>query len=211
MKVWFSFLCQLFHVNQLSRLFSIVLPWRFPPILGWPSLLISTNMTAIADFFLNISFHAEERNRRHLSLKKIGLNADAFLGLRKSVQKTYLIASGVLNLFLPDWAKDIYKKTPGCFPLCVRNYLVNPFTLIPFTKQLNGTLPYAWTVHRRWCSHHPGATETPACLTDLAGTPEWSLELWRRCTCRFICCATFPPPLPCHSLCIVQTPRWAQG
>lgn len=134
MKVWFSFLCQLFHVNQLSRLFSIVLPWRFPPILGWPSLLISTNMTAIVDFFLNISFHAEEHNRRHLSLKKIGLNADAFLGFFKKIsgfpmKKTYLIASGVLNLFLPDWAKDIYKKIPGCFPLCVRNYQVNSFTL----------------------------------------------------------------------------------
>lgn len=64
MKVRFSFLCQLFHINQLSRLFSIVFPWKILPSLCLSSLLISTYMTEIADFFLNIPFHTEEQNCR---------------------------------------------------------------------------------------------------------------------------------------------------
>lgn len=35
--------------------------------------------------------------------------------MQKQLQKTYLIVSEVLNLFLPDWAKEVYKKIPGCF------------------------------------------------------------------------------------------------
>lgn len=63
-------------------------------------------MTEITDFFLSISVQTEEHNCRHLSLKKIGLKAEAFLGLfkeitmfttQKQLQKTCLIASGVLN------------------------------------------------------------------------------------------------------------------
>lgn len=95
----------------MSRLVSTALPWRILPILGLSPLLISTYMTEITDFFLSISVQTGESNCRHLSLKKIGLKAEAFLGLfkeisvftmQKQLQKTCLIASGVLKQFLPD-------------------------------------------------------------------------------------------------------------
>lgn len=64
MKVCFSFLCQFFHINQWSRLVSIVLTWRILPILNLSSLLISIYMTEIANFVLNILFHTDEYNCR---------------------------------------------------------------------------------------------------------------------------------------------------
>lgn len=106
MKVWFSFLCQLFHINQLSRLVSTALPWRILPVLDLSPLVVSIYMTEMTDFFKSISVQTEERNYRHLSLKKIGLKAEAFLGLFKEISmftvqkqlwKTCLIASEVLN------------------------------------------------------------------------------------------------------------------
>lgn len=123
MKVWFSFLCQLFHINQSSRLVSTALPWRILPILGLSPLLISTYMTEITDFFLSISVQTEEHNCKHLSLKKIGLKAEAFLDLFKEISMFTMQKTAAENLsdnfrraepeFLPDWAKEGNKKIPG--------------------------------------------------------------------------------------------------
>lgn len=125
--------CQLFHIHQLSRLVSTAIPWSILPILGLSALLINTYMTEKTDLFLSISVQTEEHNCRNLSLKKIGLKAEAFLGLlkgismftmQKQLQKTCLITSGVLNQFLLDWAKEGDKKIFGPFQICVTNYTV---------------------------------------------------------------------------------------
>lgn len=128
MKVWFSFLCQLFHINQSSRLVSTALPWRILPILGLSPLLISTYMTEITDFFLSISVQTEEHNCKHLSLKKIGLKAEAFLDLfkeismftmQKQLQKTCLITSGGLNQsFSQTGPKKVTKRFLDLPTLC---------------------------------------------------------------------------------------------
>lgn len=39
--------------------------------------------------------------------------------MQKELQKTCLIISVVLNLFLPDWAKEVYEKDSRMLPtLC---------------------------------------------------------------------------------------------
>lgn len=213
-------ICQLFHIHQLSRLVSIAVPWSILPVLGLSALLINTYMTEKSDLFLSISVQIEEHNCRNLSLKKIGLKAEAFLGLlkgismftmQKQLQKTCLITSGVLNQFLLDWAKEGDKKSFGPFQICVTNYTVNLFSTTGnwLEPSLVHGLCTGAAAHASQCS--TARCRLPStCPTHMAGTPQWSLELWGTARTRFTCHPTSPSPLPCHSLGIIGTPSETQ-